>query len=262
MPDNVEIITQTSMFEDVFLKENSSIKMSLEVINKHTARIALILNGDGVLIGTITDGDVRRGILSGVGVDESVVKIMKTTPRTVSSSASRKEILRIMKEKKLFQVPVVDENMRPVRMELFQELLAPRKQDNIVVLMAGGLGTRLGSMTENCPKPMLKIGGKPILETIISRFAEQGFYKIYISVNYLADQIKEHFGDGSQFGIEEFIAHSEEVQEHFGDGSKFGIEIKYLMEDKPLGTAGALRLLPETPDKPIIVMNGDIITRR
>ncbi|MCK5295701.1 MAG: CBS domain-containing protein, partial [Alphaproteobacteria bacterium] len=145
MSDNVEIPVQTNMFKDVLLNGNSSIKMALEVINQHTARIALILNGDGVLIGTITDGDVRRGILNGVGVDESVVKIMNTAPRTVSSSASRKEILRIMKKKKLFQIPVVDEKMRPVRIELFQELLSPRKQDNIVVLMAGGLGTRLGS---------------------------------------------------------------------------------------------------------------------
>ena len=114
-----------------------------------------------------------------------------------------------------------------------------RARDNPVVLMAGGIGRRMMPLTESAPKPLLAVGNKPILETILESFIDQNFRRFFISVNYKGQMIKEHFGDGG----------------------KLGTEIRYLEEKEPLGTAGALRTLPSRPDDPLIVMNGDLLTR-
>lgn len=144
-----------------------------------------------------------------------------------------------MKEKAIKQVPVIDGNGYVIKLELIDELLKETTLDNWVVLMAGGLGTRLQPLTEDCPKPMVQVGGKPVLETILVNFIDQGFNKFFIAVNHFASQI----------------------QKYFGDGSYWGAEIEYLTEDKKMGTAGALSMLPEKPAKPVLVMNGDLLTK-
>jgi NDP-sugar pyrophosphorylase family protein len=144
-----------------------------------------------------------------------------------------------MKANGLHHMPLLDAEGILVGLETIDELMAPIKRDNVVVLMAGGLGTRLGPLTEDCPKPMLHVGGRPILETILLNFIEHGFNSFYISLNYK----------------------SEVVTNYFGNGSKWGINISYIHENKKLGTAGALSMLPEKPTQTILVMNGDILTK-
>ncbi len=202
-------------------------------------QIALVVDGDNHLLGTVTDGDVRRGILRGVALNETVDKIMNPNPSVCREDDAREAILTRMEIRNLRHMPVVDKAGRVVRLETHDELLAPKERDNLVVLMAGGLGVRLRPLTENCPKPMLKIGGRPILETILLNFIEYGFRRFYLSVNYM----------------------SEAITEYFGDGSRWGVDIRYLRESQKLGTAGALSLLPERPNSPILVMNGDLLTK-
>jgi len=164
---------------------------------------------------------------------------MKSNPIVVHEGTSRADILKIMKDKVVSQLPVINNQGSLVGLELLSELIKDEAIDNWVVLMAGGLGSRLKPLTDDCPKPMVKVGGKPVLETILESFIEQGFHKFYFSVNHL----KEH------------------ITGYFGDGSKWGATIKYLAENEKMGTAGALSLLPDIPTQPVIVMNGDLLTK-
>ncbi len=231
-------------YKKTFLSKSRSIMEAIKIIDLSALQIVLVVDDDNKLLGTVTDGDVRRAILDGVSLDSSIEKVMNTTPRTITAAASRDEKLAFMTEHKIHQLPIIDENNCIIGLaqmdSLAKKAIIPRKNhDDInVVLMLGGLGSRLLPLTQDLPKPMIKIGGKPLLETIINNFSEQGFKKFYFSVNYKSDIIKDHFGDGS----------------------KFGVEISYLHEYKRMGTAGALSLLPSRPTAPIIVMNGDILT--
>ncbi|MCG3175904.1 MAG: Glucose-1-phosphate adenylyltransferase [Candidatus Omnitrophica bacterium] len=232
-------IEARAVLEPVLVDGSRRILEVIQIIDRSTAKIALVVDSDGRLRGTITDGDIRRAILRGVALTEPAERIMNGSPRTASTGEDRPVILERMKDKQIHQMPVLDAAGRVVRIELLDELIKPPSRDNIVVLMAGGLGTRLKPLTEERPKPLLNIGKKPILETILDNFIEYGFRRFYLSVNYK----------------------NEMVREHFGDGSKWGVEIRYLHEDKPLGTAGALSLLPEKPRVPVFVMNGDLLTK-
>lgn len=207
-------------------------------INETAVQIALILDEGGRLAGTLTDGDVRRAILRGQ-LDSKVSQVMNTRPTTAHHRSPREHLLALMRKRMYHYIPLVDDSNRVVGLASLDELTGALPQDNWTVLMAGGLGKRLGSLTENCPKPMLNVGGKPILETIVETLAEQGFRKFYFSVNYKAEQIIDYFEDGQRLGV----------------------EIRYLHEQKRLGTAGALSLLPERPDLPFLVMNGDLLTK-
>ena len=212
---------------------------AVECIERGQRRMALVTDEGGRLIGTVADGDIRRGLLRGLTLDAPVGEVMNPHPRLALVGTSPADMLRMMRVMKLLQVPIVDDQGRVV--DLFTADIYPehRKRPNRVVLMAGGLGTRLRPLTESVPKPMLEVGGKPILEIILQSFIEQGFSRFTVSVNYLGDLIRRHFGDGRNWGV----------------------EIDYLEDGKQsLGTAGCLRLLPQRPTEPIIVMNGDILT--
>lgn len=226
-------------WKNAVIKAASSIKDTMGIIDSAAMKIGLVVDKSNVLIGTVTDGDIRRGILRGFSLDESVDKIMNRHPVVSTPSQSRDTILDVMRDKGIYQVPIVDEAGCLIGLEVMDDFFARKTQQSWVVLMAGGLGTRLRPITDNCPKPMLEVGGRPILETILHSFIEYGFRKFYISINYLGEVIEDYFGDGSNWGV----------------------EIHYIHEDKRLGTAGALSLLPEKPENPLVVMNADVLTK-
>lgn len=217
---------------------DTPILKALEIIDKGDLQIAIVADGAGKLLGTLTDGDVRRALLRGISLSEPVEKIMNSKPTWVREGASKTEILDLMQKKSLRHIPLLDAHQILVRVVTLDSLLDTPDQENHVVLMAGGLGRRLSPLTDTLPKPMIPIGKKPILESILENFISQGFKKFYLSVNYKAEMIVSHFGDGSQYGC----------------------EIQYLHEKERLGTAGALSLIPSRPSAPLIIMNADILT--
>lgn len=220
------------------VRSGASIREVMSQIDQASVQIALVVDDAGHLIGAATDGDIRRGILAGRGLDDAVDSLMNRAPTTVQAGEDRDTMLGLMRAVQLRHVPVLD-GATLVGLETLEELLLPQARDNVVVLMAGGRGLRLLPLTETMPKPMLPVGGRPILEHALIGLAEQGFRRFHFAVNYLG----------------------EKIEEHFQDGSRWGVSISYLREEQALGTAGALSLLPERPDKPFLVMNGDILTR-
>jgi dTDP-glucose pyrophosphorylase len=226
-------------WKKVLISEATPIREAIQVIDAGALQIALVVDEGQRLLGTITDGDVRRGILKGIALEEPAARIMNTQPTVAYTEETREEILARLRQKSLHQVPVLNQAGCLVGLEILENLLRPQSRENLVVIMAGGLGRRLSPMTDDCPKPMLRVGGKPILETIIEKFLEFGFQRFCLAVNYKAEMIEGHFGDGS----------------------KYGCHIEYLHEDQPLGTAGALSLLPVRPTAPILVINGDVLTK-
>lgn len=208
-------------------------------IDASAHQIALMVDGENRLLGVMTDGDVRRAILRGVPMDASASQLLNRQPLTAPHGVSKKELLDLMRRRVVHQVPIVTAENRVVDIALIDDLIGANERPNFVVLMAGGLGTRLRPLTEQTPKPMLALRGKPILESILENLASEGFRRFYISVNYKADVIEEHFGDGS----------------------KWGVSIGYLREDERLGTAGSLSLIPDAPQLPVVVMNGDLLTQ-
>jgi dTDP-glucose pyrophosphorylase len=223
----------------VIVTPHTTIRETIQTIDTSSMQIAIVVDTDMRLLGTVTDGDVRRAILKGVSLENKVEEIMNSNPLSVNLDEDQKQIFRMMQLKRLRHIPIVDNEGRVEGIKLWDDLIEEQVNDNWVILMAGGLGSRLQPLTNDCPKPLLKIGSKPILETILENFIEYGFHNFYISVNYRAEMIKDYFGDGSRWGV----------------------QIRYIHEDKRMGTAGALSLLPEQPSKPIFVMNGDILTK-
>ncbi|QAT48881.1 CBS domain-containing protein [Caproiciproducens sp. NJN-50] len=218
---------------------NVKIHETIELIDRNSQQIAVVADEKGKLLGTVTDGDIRRGILKGIPMDSPVSRIMNPHPIIIPELTDRKSILSLLRVNQVRHLPVVDGEGHVVGIERLDELLAESRRRNWVVVMAGGPGRRLGALTDHCPKPMLKVGGKPVLETILKQFLRQGFSRFCISVNYKAEQ----------------------VTEYFGDGTRWGAEIHYISESKRLGTAGSLSLLPFETTEPILVINGDILTR-
>lgn len=224
--------------DKIKLSPTSTIKEALQVIDSGAMKIALVVDNEGYLLGTLSDGDIRRGLLSGLSLDDSIKSITSKNPTVCGINDSKKDILRIAVAKKLYCIPIVDENGVLVGIEELDDILKPASFSNKVVLMAGGFGTRLRPLTNEIPKPLLQVGDKPILETIINGFAKYGFTNIIISVSYKAEMIKKYFGDGS----------------------KFGVSIEYVYEDKRMGTAGALSFMKDKLSEPFFVMNGDLLT--
>jgi dTDP-glucose pyrophosphorylase len=227
-----------SAIQNYFVSPQSPVRMAVETIDRSTGLIALVTDLDR-LIGIVTDGDVRRGLLRGESLDSPVANIMQRNFRYMPANGSPAEAIEVMQSLSLYQIPVLDENGKVVHLFLLDDLIKPQKLPNSVVIMAGGEGKRLRPLTHGCPKPMLQVAGKPLLEIILKQCLDAGFGHFYFAVNYLKEQI----------------------QQHFQDGSAWGARIQYLEEDKPLGTAGALSLLPQRPDNPFLVLNGDILTR-
>ncbi len=213
---------------------DATIEDAIRTIEGSSLQIALVVE-DHRLMGTLTDGDIRRVLLVGTSLQDSVVRVMNTQPATAALGDARESVIARMRREQIRQMPILDAAGTLVGMEILDELLAPETRKNIVVLMAGGLGKRLMPLTDQCPKPMLLMGGRPILETILLSFIDHGFKQFYISVNHKANVITQHFGDGSCWGV----------------------HIEYIHEDKCLGTAGALSLIPKKPSLPLIVMNAD-----
>ncbi|CAH1192892.1 UTP--glucose-1-phosphate uridylyltransferase [Paenibacillus plantiphilus] len=229
-----------STFHKVLITPNKTIMDALRIIDTGSKQIALVVSEDHVLLGTVTDGDIRRGLLRGESLYSLVTTVMNGNPVVAKSIDSRQTIFSLMRLHNLRQVPIIDKNGKVVRMELLESYIEKRSHSNPVVLMAGGLGTRLRPLTDNCPKPLLKVGKKPILEIILENFIECGFYRFYFTVNYKAEMIKDYFGDGSRWGV----------------------DIKYIDETERMGTAGSLSLLADFGlSEPLFVMNGDLLTK-
>lgn len=229
-----------SNWKDTFLKPIDTLTTAINVLDKGAKRIALVVDDCQHLLGTITDGDIRRALLKYRSMETVVTDVMQHKPTTSLVTDNHEIILSKMKNMDLLQMPLLDEKGRVVGLKTIQNLMEIVRYDNPVVLMAGGFGTRLYPLTKHIPKPLLKIGQKPILESIFNQFVDSGFHDFFISTHYKADMVKEHFGDGS----------------------KWGVNIRYIHEKEPLGTAGALGLLPnDLPDLPLIIMNGDLVTK-
>jgi dTDP-glucose pyrophosphorylase len=224
--------------DKILLKEHDTLKTALTLIDQGTMRITIVVDKDRRLLGTLNDGDIRRAILNGYDLSATIKNIYYKTPTVCYISDTKETIIKKAIQNHVYQIPIVDENYILIDVEDLATLLKNEKKKNKVILMAGGLGTRLAPLTDNIPKPLLKIGTKPILETIIENFKNYGFTDIIISVNYKAQMIKEYFGDGVRFGV----------------------NIEYIEETKRLGTAGALSLLKEKPNEPFFVMNADLLT--
>lgn len=220
------------------VRADASLRRVMEVIDSGARQIALVTDDSGVLVATVTDGDVRRGLLNGLGMDAPVTEIMHRNPTTLLKGASAASAQRLMRERGLNHIPVVDPEGRLVALALRDGMTGLEARPARVILMAGGLGMRLRPLTETLPKPMIPVGDKPLLERIVRRFQDQGFSRFTLSLNYLGHVIRDHFGDGSSLGV----------------------EIDYVEEAKRMGTGGALSLLGRRPEEPFVVMNGDILT--
>ncbi|MCL5260311.1 MAG: nucleotidyltransferase family protein [Gammaproteobacteria bacterium] len=195
----------------------------------------LVVTGDcGLLIGILTDGDIRRAILNKKNKLEDIIN---RKPFTLNIRTPRKQAIQYLKSIHRRQLPLIDDENKLVDVIILDHLEFNSKPNNVII-MAGGYGTRLGHLTKNMPKPMLSMGNKPLLEHILTNCYNQGFSNIYISVNYKSEVIKNYFKDGSAFGV----------------------RINYLDEKDRLGTAGSLSLIREDFCDPFIVINGDIFT--
>mgnify|MGYP000515973775 FL=1 len=228
----------TINWQKVVIEPSTSIKEALRVIDKEALRVALVVDKNK-LVGMVTDGDVRRGIIQGIELSASVSEVMNTNPVNANASLSSQDLKVLMHSRKILSLPIVNDDDQLVGLKTLYDTLVIEKRENPVFIMAGGFGTRLKPLTDNCPKPMLKVGGKPMLETLINNFKNHGFYKFYISTHYLPEVIMDYFGNGDNFDV----------------------EITYVHEETPLGTGGALSLLPnDLPKEPLIMINGDILT--
>lgn len=226
-------------WKNILVSPDVNIQEVLQVLNKEAMQLVLVVDDEHKLLGTVTDGDVRRALINNVALSAPVHEIMFTTPTTAAVSTTKKSLITLMQNKGINSIPILSDD-KVVGVETLHHAMMQTRHENPVFIMAGGFGTRLRPLTDNCPKPMLHIGNKPILETVILSFINAGFINFYISTHFMPEQIKAHFGDGS----------------------KWGINIHYVHEDSPLGTGGALGLLPkDMPDLPIIMMNGDVLTK-
>ncbi|MFY9141796.1 nucleotidyltransferase family protein [Sulfuricurvum sp.] len=224
--------------DSIKITPRATIREALKIIDSGAMQIAIVVDENDRLIGTLTDGDIRRGLLNNLTLDDGIESVIFKTPTIATLHDTKEEILQKALGKKLHQIPIVDDERRVIGIKEIEELVRPHVKPNAVVLMVGGLGSRLRPLTEDTPKPMLKVGNKPILQTIVEKFAEYGFVNIVMCVNY-----KSHI-----------------IQDYFGDGSGFGVNIEYVLEEQRMGTAGALSLLRSAPKEPFFVMNGDLLT--
>lgn len=222
----------------LLIPPSTGILDAMQRLDKGAAQIVLVVDDEDRLLGTITDGDVRRALLRSRDTNETVTGVMNTAPLTAAAGITREAAVTLMRSRSIHQLPILDPQRKVVDLITLDDALRAGRQETVVVLMAGGLGSRLRPLTETTPKPLLPVGGRPLLEITIGNLSRLGFERFYVSVNYKAEMFREHFGDGGRMGV----------------------DIRYVEETEQLGTAGALRLLPERPTAPILVMNGDILT--
>lgn len=226
------------IWRNAILTSNATIECAIDRLNNISTKIILVVSEAGILEGTVSDGDIRRGLLKGLELHSLISAVIHRNPLVVPPELGRELVMQLMVANKIQQIPVVDLKRQVIGLHLWDEINTPLKRPNLMIIMAGGMGTRMLPHTENCPKPLLPISGKPMLEHIIERAKLEGFSRFILSIGYLGHMIEEYFGNGKQLGV----------------------EIDYLREDFPLGTAGALSILEFPPDDPFIVTNGDVIT--
>jgi dTDP-glucose pyrophosphorylase len=227
-------------WQKLLISSDTSIRDAISVIDQASLQHCLVVDAQRTLMGVVSDGDVRRGILRGVDIDGSVATVMNDNPVTAEAGLSRDAYLNVFYGKSVRLLPLVDSENCVVDVLVLDQLTAETpRYDNWIVIMAGGLGQRLRPRTLNTPKPLLKVGDRPIVETIVTELASQGFRNFYISVNFQADKLREHLGDGNRWNV----------------------NINYIDESEPMGTAGSLTLLEDKPTSPLIVMNGDLLTK-
>lgn len=226
-------------WEQTLIAPEADIRKALQAIDATGAGIALVADPERRLLGTLSDGDIRRALIRGAALEDACVTACNPSPMTCGEATDRGGVLAILRTHKLRQLPIVDGQGRVVGLATIADYLDIPERPQGVVIMAGGRGERLAELTRTTPKPMLHIGPRPILETIVANFADQGFRNIFLAVNYKAEQIEAHFGDGSDRGL----------------------NIRYLREPKRLGTCGALGLLPPDVEGPILVTNGDVLSK-
>jgi dTDP-glucose pyrophosphorylase len=217
---------------------DATLQQAIHNLDESALQVALVVSPDGILVGTLTDGDIRRGLLRGLDMNSSIDSIIHCAPLVVPPHWGRDTVLQLMQANKFHQLPIVGEDRRVVGLHVWDELMIPGKRPNLMVIMAGGQGIRLRPHTENCPKPLLLISGRPMLEHIIERAKGEGFERFVLAVHYLGHMIEEYFGDGSRWQV----------------------HIDYLREESSLGTAGAISLLNPWPEAPFLVSNGDVLT--
>lgn len=220
------------------LPDNATLQQAIRNLDQTGFQIAMVVTPEGVLLGTLTDGDIRRGLLRGLGLTSSVETIIFRNPLVAPPQLARAMVIQLMQANKIHQLPVVDASHCVTGLLLWDDLLAPAPRSNMMVIMVGGQGTRLRPHTENCPKPMLLVGGKPMLEHIIERAKAEGFVHFVLAVHYLGSMIEDYFGDGARLQV----------------------HIEYLREQFPMGTGGAMSLLNPRPNAPFLVSNGDVLT--
>ncbi|MHB1530111.1 MAG: nucleotidyltransferase family protein [Acidiferrobacteraceae bacterium] len=226
------------LWRNALLPSDATLQQAIRNLDETGLQISLVISNDGALIGTLTDGDVRRGLLRGLGLNSPIDSIIHREPLVAPPQLGREMVLQLMQANKVRQLPIVDAGRHVVGLHLWNDLIEPSQRHNLMVIMAGGQGIRLRPHTENCPKPMLPVGNKPMLEHIIERARTEGFQHFVLAVHYLGHMIEDYFGDGSALQV----------------------RIDYLREKSPLGTAGAIGLLNRKPAAPLLVSNGDVLT--
>lgn len=229
----------TKNWRKAIISETALIKDALLALDSSSLQVVLVVNALDHLLGVVTDGDIRRGFLQNITMDASVTLVMNKNPRIIEQGFNESSARAMMKEADIHHLPVVSKEGKLIDLLSLDFLLNIVTYENLVILMAGGLGSRLHPLTNECPKPLLKVAGKAIAELLLEEFVHCGFKNFYFCVNYMAEMVQAYFQDGRQWGS----------------------NIHYVIEEKRLGTAGALSLLPAKILAPIIVANADIITR-
>ena len=227
-----------AIWRKAILPASATIQQAISNLDQVAIKIVLVVNEVGELEGTISDGDIRRGLLKGLDLNSPITNVIHRNALVVPPEMTREMVMQLMVANKIQQIPAVDEHHHVVDLHLWDEIATPPVRSNLMVIMAGGMGTRLRPHTENCPKPLLPVAGKPMLEHIIEHAKLEGFSHFVLAVHYLGHMIEDHFGNGERLGV----------------------QIDYLREQSPLGTAGALGLLNPRPDAAFVVTNGDVIT--
>ncbi|MDI1273058.1 nucleotidyltransferase family protein [Polaromonas sp.] len=225
-------------WRQAILPVKTSIQHAIRSLDQASIKIVMVVNEAGELEGTISDGDIRRGLLKGLDLSSPIASVIHRNALVVTPEMGRDVVLQLMGANKIQQIPIVNELRQVVGVHLWDEITTLPARSNLMIIMAGGMGTRLRPYTETCPKPLLPVAGKPMLEHIIERAKLEGFSHFVLAVHYLGHMIQSHFGNGGQLGV----------------------QIDYLNEKSPLGTAGALGLLSPRPGAPFVVTNGDVIT--
>ncbi len=225
-------------WRQAILPVKTSIQNAIRSLDQASIKIVMVVNEAGELEGTISDGDIRRGLLKGLDLSSPITSVIHRNALVVTPEMGRDVVLQLMGANKIQQIPIVNELRQVVGVHLWDEITTLPARSNLMIIMAGGMGKRLRPFTENCPKPLLPVAGKPMLEHIIERAKLEGFSHFVLAVHYLGHMI----------------------QSHFGNGEKLGVQIDYLNEKSPLGTAGALGLISPRPASSFVVTNGDVIT--